>query len=199
MSHLAESSSYLSSLRERATGQLTGGVRSDLARTSTSEAMAVLYKLASSPSTAGDALALLHELQVHQVEVDMQHEELRHSRADLENHLARQTNIVERAPAAFLVIDETTVVCEINRAGVRLLGAASHGVLGQSFASFLTAASNAQLQSMLAQARAGAAPQTCELHFLPQGGVSRTLLCTADKEVSSGRFILVLLAPAASG
>ena len=124
MSHLAESSSYLSSLRERATGQLTGGVRSDLARTSTSEAMAVLYKLASLPSTAGDALALLHELQVHQVEVDMQHEELRHSRADLENHLARQTNLVERAPAAFLVIDETTVVCEINRAGVRLLGAA---------------------------------------------------------------------------
>ncbi|EWS65555.1 hypothetical protein Y695_01185 [Hydrogenophaga sp. T4] len=96
MSQLVETSSYLSSLRERATTKLTNGMRSDLSRASTSEAMAVLFKLASSPSTAGDALALLHELQVHQVEVEMQHEELRCSRVELESDLIRQTARVER-------------------------------------------------------------------------------------------------------
>mgnify|MGYP006179376915 CR=1 FL=1 len=102
MSHLAETSSYLSSLRERATTQLTGGGQIDLARANTSDAMAVLFKLASSPDTAVDAMALLHELQVHQVEVDMQHEELRRSRVELENDLIRQTDRFERAPAPSL-------------------------------------------------------------------------------------------------
>jgi PAS domain S-box-containing protein len=195
MSHLVETSSYLSGLRERATTQLTDGIRSDLSRASTSEAMAVLFKLASSPSTAGDALALLHELQVHQVEVEMQHEELRRSRLELESDLIQQTSHVERAPAAFLVIDEATVLREINLAGVRLLGAARNELLGRPLFSLLSAASSEPLQKMLALARSGAVPETFELQLLPQGGVSRTLLCTAGGEVATGRFLLVLLAP----
>jgi len=195
MSHLVETSSYLSGLRERATTQLTDGIRSDLSRASTSEAMAVLFKLASSPSTAGDALALLHELQVHQVEVEMQHEELRRSRLELESDLIRQTSHVERAPAAFLVIDEATVLSEINLAGVRLLGAARNDVLGRSLVSLLSAASSEPLKKMLALARTGAEPETFELQLLPQGGVARKLWCTAGGEVATGRFLLVLLAP----
>lgn len=194
MSHLAESSPYLSGLRERATNQLTQGVRSDLSRASTSEAMAVLFQLASSPSTAGDALALLHELQVHQVEVEMQHEELQQSRAELENHLARQMHLVERAPAAFVVLDEASVVCEINREGVRLLGAADSDVLGRSFTSFLSPPSNAQLQKMLTQAKDDAVPESFELQLLPVQGAPQKLLCTAGREASSNRFVLVLVA-----
>ena len=195
MSYLAESSSYLSGLRERATNQLTQGVRSDLSRASTSEAMAALFQLASSPSTAGDALALLHELQVHQVEVDMQHEELLQSRADLENHLARQTNLVERAPAAFLVLDEAGVVCEINQAGVRLLAAARNDVLGQSFTRFLSPASNSQLKIRLTQANDDdAVRESFDLQLLPlQARATRQLLCTVGREMSSNRFVLVLM------
>lgn len=194
MSHVAETTSNLSNLRVRAVTQLTDGIRSDLKRDSTSEAMAVLFKLASSPSTAGDALALLHELQVHQVEVEMQDEELRHSRVDLESALIRQTTLFEHAPAAYLIIDEATVLCEINLAGVRLLGAASNELLGRPLASFLSAASGEELQKMLARAREGAVPETCELQLLPQAGVIRKLHGTASREDSSGHFLLVLLA-----
>ena len=113
MSQLTETSSYLSGLRERATTQLTNGIRSDLSRTSTSEAMGVLFKLASSPSTAGDALALLHELQVHQVELELQHEELRRSRVELENDLVRQEASVLAAAIAsgeVAVTEETKII-----------------------------------------------------------------------------------------
>jgi hypothetical protein len=199
MTDLVDTSSYLSDLRQRATTQLTDGTRSDLSRASTSEAMAALFKLASSPSTAGDALALLHELQVHQVEVDMQHEELRRSRLELERDLVRLTSQLERTPAALLVIDEATILCDINLAGVNLLSTANHDVRGRPFAGFLSASGNEALQKTLALARSGAAPETSALELLPQGGVTRKLLCTAAPGPSKGQYLLVLLSPPSPG
>jgi PAS domain-containing protein len=193
MAQLTETSSYLLGLRERATTQLTEGLRSDLSRTSTSDAMGVLFRLASSPSTAGDALAMLHELQVHQVELELQHEELRRSRVELENDLIRQTTRIERAPAAFLVIDRATVLYDINLAGVRLLGAARGDLLGHPLSRYLSASSGEQLQKMLTQAGNGAVPETCELQLSAQGGGVSKLLAKADKEGATGRFLVVLL------
>lgn len=194
MSHLAETSAYLSSLRERATTQLTGGNQIDLARASTSDAMAVLFKLASSPDTAVDAMALLHELQVHQVEVDMQHEELRQSRVELENDLIRQTERFERAPAAYLVVDGASALCEINAAGLRLLRASSEDVLGRPLTSFLSASGSERLRSMLGQATTQGATETVELELLHMDGLSRRLYASVDKEASSDRFLVVLMA-----
>lgn len=194
MSNLADISLYQSSLRERATSHLTNGIRSNLSRASTSEAMGVLFKLASSPSTAGDALALLHELQVHQVEIELQQEELQRSRVELENDLIRQSAYVERAPAAFLIVDESTVLCEINYAGVRLLGAAGNEVLGRPLSSILSATSSEKLQQMLQLAKSGAEPESFVLELLPPRGAVQKLICSAETELTSGRFMLVLLA-----
>ncbi len=193
MSHLVETTTYLSGLRERAKTQLTEGIPGELARASTADAMAVLFKLASSPDTAVDAMALLHELQVHQVEVDMQHEELRQSRAELENDLIRQTNRFERAPAAYLVVDERSVLCEINAAGLRLMRASSNDVLGRPLTSFLSAPSSELLRCMLGQAKTLGATKAVELELLSGRGASRRLYATADKEVLSDRFLLVLM------
>lgn len=193
MSHLVETTTYLSGLRERAKTQLTEGIPGELARASTADAMAVLFKLASSPDTAVDAMALLHELQVHQVEVDMQHEELRQSRVELENDLIRQTNRFERAPAAYLVVDETSVLCEINATGSRLLRATSDEVLGRSLTSFFSAPSVELLRKMLSQAKAQAAVETVELELLPGDGTIRKLYAAANRDVTSNRFLVVLM------
>lgn len=69
--HDAEEPDEQSILRLRAVSQLTAGARTQ--RTGAVEAMAALLQLASSPTTAREALALVHELQVHQVELDMQY------------------------------------------------------------------------------------------------------------------------------
>ena len=113
-------------------------------RASQFEALAVLHPLAPSPSTAGDALALLHELQVLQVELDLQQGQLRRPQAELETALVRQAGLVERAPAGEMTIDARTVLCEIKRAGARLLGAAPDGVLGRPLAVFVAAPALAQ-------------------------------------------------------
>lgn len=193
MSKLLEKSSYLSSLRDRATTHLTAGLSADLTRASTAEAMAVLFKLASSQDTAGDALALLHELQVHQVEVDMQQEELMRSRVELENELIRQTNRFERAPAGFLVVDDKSVLCEINQMGVRLLGASSADVLGRSLSGFLSSDSVEVLGTLLTRVKAGEPTESVKLELLPLDGATRKLCAGASLEVTTNQFFLVIM------
>lgn len=186
----------LASLRQRAADQLGGSRPATGKRAGQIDAMAVLHQLASSPATAGDAMALLHELQVHQVELDLQQEELLRSQSELETALRRQADLVERAPVGYMTIDARTVLCEINLAGARLLGATSKELLGLALTSFLTLPSIEALQALLARTRPGRAPETCELELKPILGTHRTVQAAVDQDITPGRFLLVLMAPA---
>lgn len=183
-------------LRQRATENLTFGIPTAHKRASQSEALAVLHQLASSPSTAADAMALLHELQVHQVELDLQREELCRSQSELEAALIRQSALVERAPVGYMTLDARTVLCEINLAGARLLGAAREDLLGRPLAGRLAADSVGVLQSLLEQAREGRMPETCELQIVPMAGMGLTVQAAADQDVTPERFLLVLMTAA---
>ena len=130
MSQAVDAANNLPGLRERAVARLTPATRTDLGQSTASLAMAVLYQLASSPDTAPDALALLHELQVHQVELELQAEELRQAHDDLESALFKQTYRVEHAPVGYLTIAADSTLQDVNIAAARLLGAAVLGRKG---------------------------------------------------------------------
>ena len=196
MSNAFDEADSRARLRQRAAETLIIGIPTAGKRASQSEALAVLHQLASSPSTAGDAMTLLHELQVHQVELDLQQEELRRSQAELETALMRQATLVERAPVGYMTIDTSTVLCEINLAGARLLGAAREDVLGRPLAGLLSAHSAGALQALLERAREGRAPETCELQLVPLAGMHRAVLAVADQDTIPGRYLLVLMTAA---
>ena len=183
-------------LRNRAIAQLSRSAVADLPPAGMPQALAVLYQLASSPSTASDALALLHELQVHQVELDMQREELHHTRSELEEALILKTALVDHAPAGLLTIDARTVLREINPAGARLLGVSTGEVLGCPLTSLLSAPSAATLHSLLAKADDGLMPETCELLLSSVAGATRAVHATVGKGMTQECFLLVLMAVA---
>ncbi len=184
------------SLRQRALAKLTVSTLADPKRASMSDALVVLHHLASSPATASDALALLHELQVHQVELDLQQDELQDSRSELETALSRQTALVERAPVGYMTMDAATVLGEINLAGAQLLGAARKELLGQPLARWLSAPSADALRTLLLRAHDGQVSETCNLQLRPGAGVTRTVHAAVNKDAASDRFLLVLMAAA---
>ena len=196
MSTAFEDANGFATLRQRAAEKL--GVSKPTAgqRSSQAEALAVLHQLASAPTTAGDAMALLHELQVHQVELDLQQEELRRSQSELEMALRRQAALVERAPVGYMTIDARTVLCELNLAGARLLGAAREVLLGRPLADLLAGRSVGALQALLERTREGRVPETCELQLAPIAGINRTVHAAADQDTTPERFLLVLMTPA---
>ncbi len=141
-----------SSLRERAKTLLQDqgaglGVAKDA-----SVALRVLFDLAASPSTAHDALALLHELQVHQVELDLQNEELLSSRAELEAACDRQTLLRDASPGAQLVLDAQGCVLEGNALAQQHLLASGPTLVGKALIGWLSAGDAPRVQAWLTQA-----------------------------------------------
>jgi len=76
----------------------------------------------TAPLSADETRRLLHELQVHQIELEMQNEELRSSRAQLETAVAGYTNLYDFAPAGYFTLDRNGEITQTNLVGARLLG-----------------------------------------------------------------------------
>jgi PAS domain S-box-containing protein len=159
-----------------------------------SAALGVLYELASSPSTAPDALALLHELQVHQVEVDLQDEELRRSRVELEASLNRQVQLYDYAPVGYLTVDCNAVLRELNRTGVILLGFERDFLRGRSLESFLTPEGVSTLRAMLGRVTEGAPAEFADLHLrAAQNGETRCMHASACLDPAGGGFLIGMI------
>lgn len=77
---------------------------------------------ASQPADPQDLRRLVHELQVHRLELEMQNEQLRETQRELELSRERYVDLYDFAPAAYVTIDAVGVVVEANLTGARLLG-----------------------------------------------------------------------------
>lgn len=189
----------ISDLRQRALSQLVGARPQAPGRPSPAAALAVLHTLASSPTTAADALALLHELQVHQVELELQDEELRRSHSELEAELNRQRTLVDHAPVAYLTLDASSCVHELNHAAARLLGAPRDTLQGALLTRLLSSRSAQALITLLAGVHGSALPQTCELQLAADLPQMPALLAVAGPDPAGGRCLLMLVEPGARG
>jgi PAS domain-containing protein len=177
-------------LRSRAVEHLKGPG----AKTDASAALGVLYELASSPSTAPDALALLHELQVHQVEVDLQDEELRRSRVELETSLNRQVQLYDCAPIGQFTVDGNAVLRELNQTGATLLGFERDFLRGRSLESLLTAEGVSTLRSMLGRVAGGAPSELADLTLLSTpDGATRCMHASACLDPAGGGYLIGLI------
>ena len=133
------------------------------------DALRVLYELASSPDTAADALALLNELQVHQVELDLQQAELQRSRAEMELAWTRQFRLHDASPSAQLVLDAAGRVMECNAQALKDLGHGLEAVLGKRLSHWLAATDVPRVQDWLAQAQQQAEPVSMHLRWHVNG------------------------------
>jgi PAS domain S-box-containing protein len=186
-------------LRARAVTRLTGSGLPPSGRLDSSAAFQALYELALSPSTAPRALALLHELQVHQVELELQDEELRRSRSELEVALIRQAQLYDYAPVGLFTVDRAAVLCELNLAGAHMLGFERDALVGRPLDNFLTGDGALELHAMLSHLSSGAAAEFRALQLnVPDGG-PRGVHASASRDPAGTNFLVALLDVGAKG
>ena len=125
---------------------------------------------------------LLHDLQVHQIELELQKRELREAQAELEGLRDCYADLYDFAPVGYLTLDRRGWMLEANLKAAELLGRPRQGLLGHPLATLLvngqSSALLAHLRQVLAAGGAAGAPQRVELIMEPTGdeGERRTLL-----------------------
>lgn len=179
-------------LRHRAASHLAGDAAGKGAIARSFDALTVLHALASSPETAADALALLHELQVYQVEVDLQAQELRESREALEASLRRQVELYDFQPAGLFTLDPHRVVLATNRAGADMLGLGPDDVVGLALDAFLFPESARRFRSAVAGVDVGMRHVWCRLTLSPRDGVALSFVAAISQDPAGNGYLLNL-------
>jgi PAS domain S-box-containing protein len=129
-------------------------------------------KTKSVPAGAmADMQRLVHELQVHQIELEMQNEELRESRAQVEAGLERYTDLYDFAPVGYLTLGRDGAIRQANLTAAQLLGVDRARLPGRRFELFIVTPERAGFQAFLAKVLASPAKEVCEVALLKDNGL----------------------------
>jgi PAS domain S-box-containing protein len=80
---------------------------------------------------------LIHELQVHQIELEMQAEELQRSQLALEESRDKYVDLYDFAPVGYLTLTDKALVKEVNLTGALLLGVVRRKLIKARFRRFI--------------------------------------------------------------
>lgn len=115
--------------------------------------------------TATDLRRLMYELRVHQTELEMQNEELRHVSLELEEVRDRYADLYDFAPVGYLTLDRRKCILEANFACAELLRTEKSLLHGQLFTRFVLWEDRDILFSHFRRMRTERARQGCELRL----------------------------------
>ncbi len=80
---------------------------------------------------------LVHELQVHQIELEMQNDELRRAQEEIAESQSRYADLYDFAPVGYFTLDQKGLIKEVNLTGAQFLGVARRLLIGKSFSLFV--------------------------------------------------------------
>ena len=109
---------------------------------------------------------MLYELRVHQIELEMQNEELRRMQVALDTTRARYFDIYDLAPVGYCTLSEQGLILEANLTAATLLGVSRGALARQRISRFILKADQDIFYLHRKKALATGQPQTCELRMV---------------------------------
>ena len=120
---------------------------------------------------ADESRRLIHELQVHQIELELQNEQLQEARAELEAGLQRYSDLYDFAPLGYVTLDRDGTIRKVNLAGARLLGLERVRLVGARFGLFLTTVCRPTFDAFLLKVFDSQAKEVCDVGLCPERNV----------------------------
>ncbi len=113
-----------------------------------------------------DNQGLIHELQVHQVELEIQNEELIRAREEAERLQEKYIDLYDFAPVGYFTIDPDGTILEVNLTGGQLLGYDRSLITGRRLQTFLYPASIPEFNSFCRNITESDGKQICEIELI---------------------------------
>jgi PAS domain S-box-containing protein len=127
---------------------------------------------AYAPLSAHETQRLLQELKIHQIELEMQNDELRQSKADLEASQKRFVDLYDFAPVGYCLVSDEGLILEANLTAAILLGVARGDLLKQPIFRFILKEDQEIYHQFRKQLLETREPQACELRLVRHPGTS---------------------------
>ncbi len=200
MSISIDDSTVFTQLRDKAEAQLKAGKMPPTTHwTMGVDALRMLHRLSSNPQTAEDALKLLHELQVHQVELDLQNEELATNELVLVEDLSRYRALYEYAPSGYFFLEPDGTVVEGNFAAAELFGFEREELEGRQIDTLLTPESRPLLRDLLQRVERSESRASCTVHAQSDQGGAAPLQIQAAILPGRGYVLLTCIKGSGAG
>ncbi|MGA2259621.1 MAG: ATP-binding protein, partial [Thermoguttaceae bacterium] len=113
-----------------------------------------------------DVRSLLHELQVHQIELEMQNEELLRAQTAVQEVSDKYRDLFDFAPVGYFSLDRRGRVLEVNLAGAAMLGLDRSTAVKQRFGQFVAMENRVAFAEFCKRVLATDTQQTCEVKLL---------------------------------
>lgn len=125
-----------------------------------------------------DTIKLLHELQVHQIELEMQNEELIQANLIAETALRKYTMLYDFAPMGYFTLDPEGTITELNFTGAEILGDKRFGLLNIKFRLFVKEDYQTDFDKFLKKIHANKGKESLEIRL----GNNGNPMCTVYME-----------------
>jgi PAS domain S-box-containing protein len=127
-----------------------------------------IVKLRGQPSMG--SAQLIHELQVHQIELEMQNEELGRTQLELKQSRSKYFSLFDLAPVGYFILDEKGLIQEANLTGATLLGVEGTDLVKKPFSRYVSKDNADELYLYRKRVFQMGIQQTCELKLLKKDG-----------------------------
>ncbi|MGA7828533.1 MAG: PAS domain S-box protein, partial [Geobacteraceae bacterium] len=121
-------------------------------------------------TSVDDTRKLLHELRVHQVELELQNEELRNAQAQIEESRARYSDLYDFAPVGYLTLNDQGLIIEANLTGARQLGIERGRLVDTPLVIYIAVQDRQKFLSFLKSICATQKQQNCVIKVKPKVG-----------------------------
>lgn len=110
-----------------------------------------------------DIKKLLHELQVHQIELEMQNEELREANETAETALKKYTMLYDFAPLGYFTLEKDGSINELNFTGAEMLGDKRFSLVNSNFKLFISESSQSVFNKFFNRVFTSNSKESCEI------------------------------------
>jgi len=127
------------------------------------------------PKKEADEKRIMHELQVHQIELEMQNEELRKAYETAESALKKYTLLYDLAPMGYFTLNSEGSISELNFTGADMLGDRRISLLNSNFKLFVSEQSLSVFNRFFSKVHDRKGKESCEVIL----GYDNNVLCPA--------------------
>jgi len=117
-----------------------------------------------------DAEKLIHELRVHQIELEMQNEELRKAQEEIEASRSRYADLYDFSPVGYFVFSKTGKILAVNLTGAGLVRVERSSLVNGIFTSFIDERFRSVFREHLGAVLRSRGKERCELQLMRKEG-----------------------------